>query len=155
MKSSDLLLLTFLRQDARRTLTDISRKTRIPISTLYDKLKCQEKGLIMKHTTLIDFALLGFNCRANILLSTSREEKDRLRSYLNEHPCINSLFKINNGFDFLAEGIFLNVKELEEFMEIVEQKFRIAEKKTFYVIEDVKRECFMARPEQIGKAMMN
>jgi DNA-binding Lrp family transcriptional regulator len=154
MKNSDLLFLSFLRQDARRTLTDISKKTRIPISTLYDKLKCQEKDLIMKHTTLIDFAKLGFNCRAKILLSTSRDEKDKLKNYLNEHPCINSLFKINNGFDFLAEGIFLNIKELEEFMENIEQKFRISEKKTFYVIEDVKRECFMARPEQLDRVMM-
>jgi DNA-binding Lrp family transcriptional regulator len=103
MKNSDLLFLTFLRQDARQTLTDISRKTRIPISTLYDKLKHQEQSLIMKHTTLVDFALLGFNCRAKILLSTSREEKDQLKNFLGEHPCVNSLFKINNGFDFLVE----------------------------------------------------
>jgi DNA-binding Lrp family transcriptional regulator len=149
MKRADLLFLTFLRQDARQTLTAISKKTRIPISTLYDKLRQQEKSLIMKHTTLIDFSKLGYNCRAKIMLSIDKDGRDRLRSYLKEHPSINSLFKINNGFDFLAEGIFENVKELEDFIESLEASFKLVEKKVFYVIEDVKRECFMARPEHL------
>nr|MCK4929862.1 Lrp/AsnC family transcriptional regulator [Nanoarchaeota archaeon] len=147
LKKSDILLLTFLRQDSRQTLTRISKKTRIPISTLYDKLKQHEKSLILKHTTLIDFSKLGYNSRAKIMLSTPREERSKLRSFLREHSSINSLFKINNGYDFLAEGVFENVKELEDFMEMLEEKFSLQEKKVFYVIEDVKRESFLARPE--------
>ena len=82
MKKSDLLFLAFLRQDARQTLTNISRKTKIPISTLYDKLRQHEKNLILKHTTLIDFTQLGFNCRANIMLSAAKDDKEKLRNYL-------------------------------------------------------------------------
>ncbi|MBW2991102.1 Lrp/AsnC ligand binding domain-containing protein [Candidatus Woesearchaeota archaeon] len=147
VKKSDLLFLTFLRQDSRQTLTKISKKTKIPISTLYDKLRQHEKNLIIKHTTLIDFSKLGYNSRAKIMLSTKKEDRDKLRSYLKEHQSINSLYKINNGYDFLVEGVFENVKELEDFLELLEEKFGLNEKKVFYVIEDVKRESFMARPE--------
>jgi len=147
LKKSDLLLLTFLRQDARQTLTKISRRTRIPISTLYDKLRQHEEKFILKHTTLIDFSKLGYNSRAKIMLSVPKDNRDKLRSFLKEHPSINSLFKINNGYDFLAEGVFENVKELEDFLEILEEKFGLNEKKVFYIIEDVKRESFLARPE--------
>lgn len=147
LKKSDLLFLTFLRQDSRQTLTRISKKTRIPISTLYDKLRQHEKNLILKHTTLIDFSQLGYNSRAKIMLSVVKEDRDKLRSFLKEHSCINSLFKINNGYDFLAEGIFENVKELEDFLEMLEEKFKLQDRKVFYIIEDVKRESFMARPE--------
>jgi DNA-binding Lrp family transcriptional regulator len=149
MKNSDLLLLSLLRQDARQTLTAISRKTRIPISTLYDKLRNQEKNLILKHTTLVDFGKLGYNCRAKIMLSGQKDERERLRGYLQEHRSINSLFKINNGFDYLAECIFQNVKELEEFMEQMESAFTILDKKVFYVIDDLRRECFLSRPEHL------
>ncbi|MFH0869463.1 MAG: hypothetical protein V1866_00220 [archaeon] len=149
MKKADLLFLTFLRQDARQTLTNISRKTHIPISTLYDKLKQQEHTWILKHTTLIDFAKLGYNCRAKIILSVIKEDKERLRNFLKEHTSVNSLYKINNGYDFLAEGIFENVKILEDFLEQLDASFGITEKKIFYVIEDVKRECFLSRPEHI------
>jgi len=143
IKNSDLKLIAYLRRNARQTLTEISKKTRIPISTLYDKLRLQEKSVILKHTTLLDFAMLGFNCRANILLKSEREERDKLGSYLKVHPAINNLYKINNGFDFLAEGVFSNVKELEDFVDILEKTFPIAEKKMHYVIEDLKREEFM------------
>ena len=155
MKRSDMLFLSLLRQDARQTLTAISKKTRIPISTLYDKLRQQEKSLILKHTTLVDFSKLGYNCRAKIMLTTQKEERDKLRGYLKEHHSINSLFKINNGFDFLAEGIFQNVKDLEDFIEKLELDFRISEKKVFYVIEDVKRECFLAKPEHLQSVQLD
>jgi DNA-binding Lrp family transcriptional regulator len=151
MKRSDLLFLTLLRQDARQTLTAMSRKTNIPISTLYDKLKTHEKGVITRHTTLLDFAKLGYNCRAKIMLACTVQDKDKLRQYLKESGCINSLFKINNGFDFMAEGIFESVNALDSFIEGLEKLFTIVEKKVYYVIEDIRRENFLARPEQVSE----
>jgi DNA-binding Lrp family transcriptional regulator len=143
MKQTDLKFISHLRKNARQTLTEISKKTRIPISTLYDKLKYHENNVIIKHTTLLDFTKLGFNCRANLLLKVKKEERDKLGGYLKAHPAVNNLFKINNGYDFFAEGIFNNVKELEDFMDDLEQGFPLEEKKTYYIIEDMKREEFM------------
>lgn len=142
VKKSDLKFISYLRKNSRQTLTKISKHTRIPISTLYDKLKLHEGSIIIKHTTLIDFARLGFNCRANMLLRTARETRNKLGSYLKAHPAINNLYRINNGFDFLAEGVFSHVKDLEDFLEELEKTFALTEKKTHYVIEDIKREEF-------------
>ena len=149
IKPSDLKFISYLRKNARQTLTNISKKTRIPISTLYDKLKLHEGSLILKHTTLLDFAKLGFNCRANVLLRIGREQRDKLGSYLKAHPVVNNLYKINNGFDFLAEGIFCHVKDLEDFLEELEKNFPLEEKKTHYVIEDLKREEFIPEPTSL------
>ncbi len=142
LRKSDLMLISQLRQNARQTLTEISKKTKIPISTLFDKLKAQEEDVIRKHTTIIDFSKLGMNCRANVLLKAGREERDSLISYLKAHPAINNLYKINNGFDVLGELVFPNVKDLEEFLEDLETKFKIEDKKTYYVIDELKREEF-------------
>ena len=73
-----------------------------------------------------------------------KEDKDKVMSYLYTHPSINSLYKINSGYDFMFEIICRNVKELEEFMEDLENSFRIAERNVYYVVEDIKREEFMA-----------
>jgi len=151
LRKSDLLFLTFLRQNARQTLTSISKKTKIPISTLYDKLKQHEKALILKHTTLVDFSKLGYNSRAKIMISSSKEDRDKLRGFLVSYPRINSLFKINNGYDFLAEGVFKNIKKLEEFLELLEEKFCIKDKKVFYIIDEVKRESFLSSPETVNQ----
>ena len=144
LKQTDIKLISELRKNARETLTSMSKSIKIPISTLYEKLRLHESSIITKHTTLIDFSKLGFNCRANIMLRTGRDNRDKLGSYLKAHPDINNLYKINNGYDFLAEGVFTNVKELEDFLEDLESKFQLEEKKTHYIIEDIKREEFMS-----------
>jgi len=149
LKQTDIRIIAALRHNARETLTNLSKSIKVPISTLYDRLKSHEKSIITKHTTLLDFTKLGFNCRANIMLRTDRENREKLGSYLKAHPDINNLYKINNGYDFLAEGIFTNVKELEDFLEDLEGKFELEEKKTHYIIEDIKREEFMSEDSMI------
>ena len=43
----------------------------------------------------------------------------------------------------MFEAVFRNLKETEEFIEAIEEKFGIIEKQVFYITEDVKRESFM------------
>lgn len=147
MDEKDIIFLTHLRSNARETLTMISKKTRIPISTLYDRLKAHERDLISKHTTLIDFAKLGYLCKAHIMIKVDIEDRDDIKTFLLCQNSVNSLFKINNGYDFLIEGVFKHVKEMEDFLEILERKFKILERDTYYIIEDIKREAFMSDPE--------
>ena len=144
MKRTDQLLIEHLRKNARETLTSISRKTKIPISTLYDKLKLHEKSVIVKHATIVDFSKLGYNCRANIFLKVERDLREKLCGYLKAHSSVNNLFKVNNGFDFLVEGVFESVRRMEDFLEEIETAFKLEEKKAHYIIEDLKREGFMS-----------
>jgi len=46
----------------------------------------------------------------------------------------------------MMEGIFKHIKDLEDFMENLEGRFPIKSKQVFYIIEDIKREGFMADP---------
>ena len=66
MKTKDMQILCHLRQDARMPLTKMSKKTHIPVSTIFDKIKTYENNLIVRHTTLIDFGQLGYNTRGEV-----------------------------------------------------------------------------------------
>ncbi len=143
MNEKDLLLLTHLRQNARETLTKLSRKTNIPISTIYEKLKTYNRDIIKKHTSLIDFSKLGYNARVEVMLRVDKENRDEIRDFLSRKSCINSIFKINNGYDFLVEGIFRNIQEVEDFLELVEDRFKIKQKQVYYIVDEIKREGFM------------
>ena len=138
--------MAYLRQNARETLTKLSRKTNVPISTIYDKLKQYENDIIKKHTSLLDFNRLGYTTRATIMLKVDKEIKMDIREFLTNSRSINSIFKINNGFDFLLEGIFREIKDLEDFLDRLDEKFKIKNKQVYYIIEDIKREGFMADP---------
>jgi len=60
---------------------------------------------------------------------------------------VNNLYKINNGFDFIAEFVFKSINEMENFFEDLESKFKIKSKDVHYIIEDVQREAFLAKPD--------
>ena len=143
LPKKDLIILANLRANARETLTNMSKKTAIPISTIYDRLKSYENNIITKHTALIDFTKLGYNARVNILLKVDRAVRDEAKIFLSKHHNVNSVFKISNGYDFLVEGIFRHVKDVEDFIDAFQNKFKVEQSQTYYLIEEVRREAFM------------
>lgn len=153
MKKTDYLLMTYLRQNARESLTKLSRMTKIPVSTIFDKIRSYERDSVLKHTTLVDFARLGFSTRAKMILKTEKKDRDQLRQHLISHMSVNSVYKINNGYDFLVDGVFRDMREVEDFLEGLEEHFSIRERKTYFVIEDIKKETFMSQPEMVDVIM--
>lgn len=146
-KDNKFLLLSHFRKNSRTSLTKISRSTNIPVSTIFDRLKAYENKLIKKHTILLDFAKLGYSARANALFQVDSCDKSDFKDYLLKSENVNSLYKINNGFDFFAELVFKNMKELEDFLDSLEEKYSLKQKVVFYVVEDLAREKFLTEPE--------
>lgn len=139
----DIILMTFLRKNSRENLTKISRLTAIPISTIFDKVKEFEKELIRKHTSLIDFKKIGFDIKVNMLFKVARDSRDEFKEFLIKNENINSVFKVNNGFDFLVEAIFRNMNDMQRFNESIE-RFNIEAKQEMFILEDIKREEFLS-----------
>ncbi len=149
LKKKEKMLLSHFRRNARESLTTISRRTKVPVSTIFDRLKHYEQSFIKKHTTLLDFSKLGYLTRAEVMLKVAYDQREALKQFLLKHEHVNTLFKVNNGFDFLAELIFRHMKELEDFLEKLEQKYTVKEKMVYYIIEDICREEFLAKPELV------
>lgn len=146
----DLKIIAELRKNARISLTKMSRKTQVPVSTIHDRLKSYKNHLVKKYTSLLDFTALGFHTRAHILFKLKKETKDELKEFLTKHQNVNSIFKINNGYDFLIDGVFKNIKEMEEFLEILETKYDIKSKEVYYIVDELKREEFFSEPEKVS-----
>jgi len=139
----DMLLMTYFRRNARENLTQISRLTRIPVSTIFDKLHDFEKELIQKHTALVDFKKLGFDIRINMLFKVARDSREEFKDFLMGNEHVNSVFRINNGYDYMMEGIFRDMSDLQKFTEMLD-RFKIEAKQELFVLEDLKRESFLS-----------
>ena len=74
LSKNEMIILANLRMNSRQSTTNISRKTEIPVSTVYDKIKEHENGVIKKFTSILDFPALGFNIRANVLIKGKKKE---------------------------------------------------------------------------------
>ena len=121
----EILLISNLRKEGRAQLTKVSRNTNIPVSTLFDLLKKVD----MQHTCIPDFKRYGFQVRATITLKVDITDKERIKEYLLNHPNLNSIWKINNGYDYMIEVIFKEMAELEAFADKLEKEFKLKEKK--------------------------
>jgi len=148
LKEKELILLGHFRQNARISLTKLSKLTKIPVSTIFDKLRYyEEKKLIKKSTAIIDFKKIGYEIRNQILISVNRDNKETLQTFLIKHPRVNTIYRINNGYDYLIETIFKNMNEMDEFIKLLET-FEIIQKKEFFIMEDLKREEFLTGKQE-------
>jgi len=138
----NILLMTYFRRNSRENLSQISRETNIPVSTIFDRLHELEKGLIKKHTTLLDFRKLGFDIKINILFKLGKESREEFQEFLIQNDNVNSLFRVNNGFDYLIEAIFKDINDMQKFTDSLES-FHIEAKQELFVLEDLKREGFL------------
>jgi len=143
MKKTDFKIIAQLRQNGRLPLTQLSRKVGLPVSTLHDRIKQHIKKGVLKPSTLINFQKVGYNAKAQVLLTVEAGEKAKLVSYLKEIPNVNSLFRINNGWSIIMECVFEDMYLLEDFIETIEGKFKIKKKEVCYVLDEIKREQFM------------
>jgi DNA-binding Lrp family transcriptional regulator len=140
MKVNDLRIIRHLRSNARANLTTISRKTGIPVSTIFDKLRGLEDGIVQRFVALVDFNKLGYPVRANVFLKVEASCRDAVKAYLLAHERVNNIYRINNGYDYAADCLFESIREAEEFLEELEIQFRILDKSVFYIIDEIARE---------------
>jgi Lrp/AsnC family transcriptional regulator for asnA, asnC and gidA len=148
MDSKDLLILAALREDARMSFADMSKKTEIPSSTLFDRVRFLESRVIKRHVSLIDFEKLGFGTIVKMAVKVDRKDRESLGDFLLSTRNVNSVYRIDNEFDFFFEGIFRNMNELRRFREDLREKFKLEAESVFYIIEELKREDFLSSVER-------
>jgi DNA-binding Lrp family transcriptional regulator len=143
IRKKELVLLSCLRNNSRETLTNISKKTKIPISTIFDKLKEYEKSFIKKHTTLIDFKKLGYDLKIYLMLKVNREKRMEFQDFVLNSHCINNVCRINNGYDYFVEGIFKDINSFQVFLDKLEG-YGVNNIMEHFVIDEIKKESFLS-----------
>ncbi|HIH38137.1 Lrp/AsnC family transcriptional regulator [Candidatus Woesearchaeota archaeon] len=142
----DALIISHLRKDGRIKVTKIAKSTGIPVTTIYDRIQRPARNVIKRHVTLLDFEKLGLHAHSNVAIKVDRSHLHELESYLLGHPNVNSLSRINHDFDFLAETVFRNIAESEEFIGSLQEKFPISMLQKFPVVNELKKEAFLTDP---------
>jgi DNA-binding Lrp family transcriptional regulator len=151
LNRTDLLVVSCLRKDARMKLTEMSKLTRVPVSTLFDRIRSMEGRTLLKHTAILRFEAIGFPVKAMVVLAAKRGDREILAGILKSHPNVNSIFRINNGWHFLVEAVFPGVREAEDFVSGIEAKVRLKDRSVHFVVEDLAREKLLSCPEDFLK----
>ena len=142
MKNNTIKLLNCLRENSREKLTSISKKTGIPVSTLFDMIQEMKGDLITKNTVLIDFSKLAFTTKAQILIKVENKDKEALKRHLYCNENVNSLFKVNGGWNFIIETIHKNIKDLDAFIDNLNE-YKVTNVEIHYLVDEIKKESFI------------
>lgn len=142
--TNEKILLHYLRNNARISLTEMSKRSGIPLSTVFHTLKRLEKKVIARHVSLIDREQLGYPLQLYFLIAS--EEKKALTNFLVHHPAINAVARLLQDYDFMAEAYFKNMKELMSFREQLHE-FAITKHEEIPVIEELQKETFTVTHE--------
>lgn len=149
LSKRDMAMLSYLRQDARISLTALSKKTGIPISTAYGKLKSFRASKLIQLKALVDMTQLGYSTRILVALKVDRESRRETEEYLVKHLLVNNVWRINSGFSYMIEAIFKDMADVEDFLEDLDSRFKVRMEMVFYVISEVQREYSLSRPETV------
>ncbi len=138
--SSEKALLKHLRDDSRKSLAQISKEIDVPVSTLFNRMKALEGDVIVKHVSLLDYEKIGFSVKVNFAIKA--EKKEQLKKYLSECLHVNTLSSLVDGYDFYAECIFKDMKEMGGFKDALQQ-FNITSLNEIFILDEIKREGFV------------
>lgn len=141
LNRKETIIFNSLRNNSRRKLQDISKDTKIPVSTAYDILNKLKEKTIEKFTIIPRFESLGYKTRAIIIIRPDKEKKESLKKSLSVINHINSLFLID-GSAFLLEIILRDNSELNAFLSRMENSLNVKNYDIHLVFEDIKRENF-------------
>ena len=119
----------------------MSRKTNIPLSSVFDIVKSLEHSVIHKHTSLLDFSKVGMGAHA--FLRIKADDKNKLREFIRAHKNVNTFSTLLPHYDFLVEAVFPDLKEYTLFKESLEQQGAGVIDENF-IVEELKREGFFS-----------
>ncbi|MCF7872507.1 Lrp/AsnC family transcriptional regulator [Candidatus Woesearchaeota archaeon] len=142
MKQTDIIITSHLRKNARKSLTEITKETGIPTSTIHNKIKNMEKYIIKKFTVLLDYEQTGHHNWNITMIKIKEEQRQEFEEYTKNHPNINTMLEITNEYNYQLETVFKNLKEYADFIRELQNKFDIEKKQEHIVLKEHKQETF-------------
>lgn len=129
MDEKDLQILAALREDSSLTTRQIARKTKIPITTVHNRIrKLKAEGVIKRFTIDINHKLLGKSFVAVILVSVDykllrevKKDQHKLAQEIGSFSEVEQVDIVTGGTDMVVR---IRVKNVEEFDNFLLKKFQ-------------------------------
>ncbi len=135
--SSEILILACLKRNNR------NKKRLFPAANIQHQLESQKERSVIRCNSSLDFRELGYAIKAKIRIP----ENKRLLQFFTDHPNTTQINHKVNGqvADSTIEMSFQDKKKLNQFLILLENKYKVRDKVLFTIAEDIRREGFLYR----------
>lgn len=121
---TDKKILEALKRNADMTISQLSHKLALPITTIHNRVKkLKAEKIIKNYTVTLDYQKIGKNIAAFVFLTVDyarlKEDKNsqlKLASELKKYPCVEEVAMITGDQDILLKVRVTNVEELNAFI---------------------------------------
>lgn len=125
-------ILELLQEHADYTTRQIAKKTLLPITTVHHRIKkLKASGIIRKYTVKLDWAALGKNFVAYVLISANlpllklkKKSQHDLAQEIRRFSFVERVDIVSGGTDLVA---IIRVKDVEEFDRVLLTKLQLVE----------------------------
>ena len=143
MVTAEEQMIAHLRKNCRISIASLARLLDISHAKAFYTLRLlQERCVIDKLTSIIDFKSLGYNMRSTVCVYA--KDHPKMERYLSRQRCINSISRLKGG-GFLIDAVFPDLAGLYRFLEELE-RFEPTYLQEYQLIEPIAQEKFMAIP---------
>jgi len=141
LDEKDLRVLKILKEHANLTTSQISKKTRIPITTVHNRIrKLKRDGVIKNYTLNVDFDKLGKPLKAFIMMTVEQKgtSQSDMGKKIREIDGVESVDVVTGTTDIIAE---VRSEDMHALNELITEKIRringIDKTQTLMVLEEI------------------
>lgn len=136
LDKKDSAIIETLKENAKLSTQQIAKKTRIPITTVHNRIKKLEReGVIKGYTVVLDNKKIGKPIAAYILvmvdyklLKELKKSQYELAQQLLKNPAVESSAMITGASDIIVKARFGSIDELNEFVTVYLRNMQGVEK---------------------------
>ncbi|MDI6896131.1 Lrp/AsnC family transcriptional regulator [Methanocella conradii] len=145
LDDTDLSILRLLRENARMSYLEMSRRTGIADATIQHRLKRMIKKGLVKLTVRVDPVASGYGVMAVILVQTDTEKHDEAKNSLASLPEVTEVYSVLGEYDLMIK---VWAKSLDELNRTINDKIRGVDG-----VEDLAEMVMVERVKEEGPPM--
>jgi DNA-binding Lrp family transcriptional regulator len=141
MDKMDLKIIGELNENARKSFREISRKLKVSLTTVANRVKkLENEGIIKGYIPIIDLDKIGYNLLVIIGIRISKGKLMEVEKKISKNPHVYEIYDTTGDWDSIIIARFKDRTELNRFIKEVLAVEYVERTMTYLVLNVVKDE---------------
>lgn len=137
----DKAILNTLLQNSRLSYREIAKKTGMSTATVMHRVNTlQEKKIIKKYTTLIDYEQLNYDITVIIEMQVSKGKLEQVEKKIAKHSNVVAVYDVTGASDIIIIAKFKTRKTMDVFLKEIQTHDFVLRTSTQLVLKTMKEE---------------
>ncbi len=124
LDTCDLQLICALRDDCRLSLRDLGEKCSLSAPAVSARIKrLEQSGVIRGYTVTLSESAFALEVEAVIYTKVRLNKLESYLLYMKNSLAVSSCLKIADEYSYMVIAAFKNIRQLNHFMEYLEENF--------------------------------